>query len=170
MRIQGYYEKLSAFARGWIYRVLYSIHGGKGLKLYPRAYFNGSSKGKVHMGEKVLFYHDVEICIDDPNAEVIIGDRSYLNRRSQIKCQKKVSIGSDCAISWDVSIMDTDYHSIDGKPKSEEICIGNHVWIGCKSTILKGVKIGDGAVIAAGSLVNRDVPPYALVGGYQLRC
>lgn len=61
--------------------------------------------------------------------------------------------------------MDTDYHSIDNKIVSERVIIGNHVWIGCKSIILKGVTIGDGAIIAAGSVVNNDVPPKSLVGG-----
>lgn len=49
------------------------------------------------------------------------------------------------------------------------ISIGDHVWIGARSTILKGVSIGDGAVVAAGSLVTRDVPPGALVGGSPAR-
>lgn len=47
----------------------------------------------------------------------------------------------------------------------KETEIGNDVWIGCNSTILRGVHIGDGAVIGANSLVNRDVPPYAVVAG-----
>lgn len=61
--------------------------------------------------------------------------------------------------------MDTDYHSIDGKPYTVPVTIGNHVWIGCKSIILKGVNIGDGAIIAAGSVVTKDVPPFSLVAG-----
>ena len=48
---------------------------------------------------------------------------------------------------------------------SKPIKIGNHVWIGQRATVLKGVTIGDGAVIAAGSIVTRDVPPHSLVGG-----
>ncbi|MEO1486680.1 MAG: CatB-related O-acetyltransferase, partial [Bacteroidota bacterium] len=43
--------------------------------------------------------------------------------------------------------------------------IGNDVWIGAQVTILDGVKIGDGAIIASGALVNRDVPPYSIWGG-----
>jgi acetyltransferase-like isoleucine patch superfamily enzyme len=50
-------------------------------------------------------------------------------------------------------------------PFEKKCTIGNDVWIGCNSTILRGVKIGDGAVIGANSLVNKDVPPYAIVAG-----
>lgn len=50
-------------------------------------------------------------------------------------------------------------------PFEKECEIGNDVWIGCNSTILRGVKIGHGAVIGANSLVNKDVPPYAIVVG-----
>lgn len=46
-----------------------------------------------------------------------------------------------------------------------DIIVGNDVWIGAKSTIMSGVKISDGSVVAAGSLVTKDVPPYAIVGG-----
>lgn len=48
---------------------------------------------------------------------------------------------------------------------AQEIEIGDHVWVGLRSVILKGVKIGNGAIIAAGSLVNRDVPPNSLAAG-----
>ena len=54
-------------------------------------------------------------------------------------------------------------------PFEKECKIGNDVWIGCNSTILRGVKIGDGAVIGANSLVNKNVPPYAVVVGSPAR-
>lgn len=51
----------------------------------------------------------------------------------------------------------------------QDICIKNDVWIGCNAVILKGVTIGECAVIAAGSIVSKDVPPYAVVGGSPAR-
>ena len=68
-------------------------------------------------------------------------------------------------INWLKSIWKKIEELVNGKDDSAAIAIGNHVWIGCKSTILKGVTIGDGSVIAAGSLVNRNVPAHVLVGG-----
>ena len=52
-----------------------------------------------------------------------------------------------------------------GKCNTDEVIIGNNVWIGARVTILKGVRIGDGAVIAAGTIVNKDVPARALAAG-----
>ena len=58
---------------------------------------------------------------------------------------------------------------ITGELVSNEINIGNNVWCGANVTILKGVHIGDGAVIAAGAVVNRDVPAHTVVGGVPAR-
>ena len=52
---------------------------------------------------------------------------------------------------------------------TKPIEIGDHVWIGLRAIILKGVKIGNGSVIAAGAVVTRDVPPYSLVAGVPAR-
>ena len=65
--------------------------------------------------------------------------------------------------------MDSDMHSFYEnnklKNKTSEIVIGDNVWIGARATILKGVTIGDGAVIASNSVVTKDVPAKCLVGG-----
>ncbi len=73
-----------------------------------------------------------------------------------------------------MTIIDTDFHRIiDSTLKNNIICesinIGNHVWIGCNVTILKGVNIGDNSIIAAGSIVNKDVPKNCLAGGNPAR-
>ena len=159
-----------AVIRGKCFRIFHKVKGGSLLMVYPGVHANCRKKDSIILGEKVRLYHDVGLYIDSKNGKICIGDSTYINRRSEIKCMESVNIGRDCAISWDVSIMDTDYHVINDSYMSAPINIGDHVWIGCKSTILKGVTIGDGAVIAAGTLVNRDVPPKALVGGCQLRC
>ena len=79
--------------------------------------------------------------------------------------KQRVTIGADCAVSWDVMISDTDNHVLDGERGCAPVTIGDRVWIGARATVLKGVTIGDGAVVAAGALVTRDVPAGALVGG-----
>lgn len=99
-------------------------------------------------------------------AELELGG-GYIMNSAHIRCLKKIKIGEDVAIARDVIILDSDRHEIlyDGYVQTKEISIGNHVWIGSRVTILKGVKIGDGAIIAAGSVVSKDVPAKTLVGG-----
>lgn len=91
----------------------------------------------------------------------------YMNYAAMIECFDSITIGDDVAISENVVIRDSDNHKLiqDGYQSTQPIVIGNHVWIGMNSVILKGVTIGDGAVIAAGSVVTKDVPPASLVAG-----
>lgn len=91
----------------------------------------------------------------------------YFNTNTKIRCHQMIEIGHDVAISHDVTIMDSDAHEIVSyaHTKTAPIHIGNHVWIGTRATILKGVDIGEGAVIAAGAVVTHDVPPHSIVGG-----
>jgi acetyltransferase-like isoleucine patch superfamily enzyme len=102
-----------------------------------------------------------------------IGDGTYIGESNNIRAAGgSISIGSNCLISQQVSIIASD-HGInkDELMKSQkwvkkgDIVIGDDVWIGCSSQILSGVTIGNGAVIAAGSLVNKDVAPYSIVAG-----
>ncbi len=124
---------------------------------------------RLRVGSDVRLFSRVGIYLDGPDAEVEIGDNTYINDRTEIKCRRRVRIGKDCAIAWDVLIMDSDYHLIDGDDGTSEVSIGDHVWIGAGAKILKGVTVGPGAVIAAGSLVIRDVPTCAMVGGSPAR-
>lgn len=100
------------------------------------------------------------------NAELKLG-KGFINNNTKISCFEKITIGDDVKISEDVIIRDSDNHMIvrSNYVKTAPICIGNHVWIGARAIILKGVTIGDGAVIAAGSVVTKDVPPNSLAGG-----
>lgn len=99
------------------------------------------------------------------NSTLYLGSNSFINCDCKIRCHSSIKIGDNCAISHDVTIMDGDGHKLDNKEKNSPVEIGNHVWIGTRVTILKGVHIGNGAVIASGSLVNKDVPENSLVGG-----
>lgn len=94
-----------------------------------------------------------------------IGANTYVNPNTLIIANYNVCIGAGCAISWNVQIIDDDFHSINNRPCKSPIVIGNHVWIGSDVKIIKGSKIGDGCVIAANSLVVGEFPPNSLVGG-----
>ena len=107
-------------------------------------------------------------------ASLLIGDETYINHDAFIRCRNSISIGYNCAIAYGVLIQDSDYHTLyseDGecKPETLPITVGNNVWIGARAIILKGVTIGDGAIIAAGSIVTKDVPPHCVVGGNPAR-
>ena len=93
--------------------------------------------------------------------------RGYVNHNFNLSCFESISIGMGVVISENVTVRDSDDHTIVGsnKPMTQPIVIGDHVWIGMNVTILKGVKIGNGAIIAAGAVVTHDVPENALAGG-----
>lgn len=97
----------------------------------------------------------------------------YMNHECVIDCFDSISIGHHVVISERVVLRDSDNHVIkDVKGMELEkpvvtapIVIGDHVWIGMNVVVLKGVTIGEGAVVAAGSVVNKDVQPHCLVAG-----
>jgi tetrahydrodipicolinate N-acetyltransferase len=106
-------------------------------------------------------------------AHLEIGPESYINYDSTVSCFEHITIGADCAISWNTNILDANTHELIvaglPRPRSRPIVIGDHVWIGTGATILSGVTIGDGAVVAAGSVVTSDVPGMAVVAGNPAR-
>lgn len=87
-----------------------------------------------------------------------------------LSCTDSITIGDGTVIAEDVIIRDHDGHEvIGGRGSAAPIVIGKHVWIGMRAMILKGVSIGDGAVIAAGAVVTKDVAPNTIVGGNPAR-
>lgn len=125
--------------------------------------------------------------ISDRDGSVIsIGEKTFIGS-SNIVCAEHIEIGSDVLIAWGCWIVDHNSHSISWSKRSNDVkdwyigkknwgnvlCspvkIGNKVWIGFNSIILKGVTIGEGAVIGAGSVVTKDVPPYTVVAGNPAR-
>lgn len=127
------------------------------------------NKGGKITAENCQFYSGVRIEIGH-SGHVHIGNGTYINRNTLIVAEKEVKIGRDCKISWDVIIMDTDQHPLNSStPVRRPVTIEDKAWIGCRCTILKGVTIGEGAIIAAGSVVTRDVPPYSIYGGVPAR-
>jgi acetyltransferase-like isoleucine patch superfamily enzyme len=104
-----------------------------------------------------------------PGGRITIGDGTYLNRRAEVIAAREVRIGRDCKIAWDVVIMDTDQHELNGADRTAPVVIEDSVWIGCRAIVLKGVHIGAGAVIGAGSVVTHDVAAGAHVAGAPAR-
>lgn len=114
-----------------------------------------------------MFYNSTIQVFED--AKLSLG-KGYMNTDSLIACSKQITIGDGVAIARGVYIYDGDHHDIlndSGEVcnPAKEIVIGNHVWIGAGAMILKGVTIGDGAVIAAGAVVTHDVPAKCMAAG-----
>jgi len=103
---------------------------------------------------------------------ISIGDNVYLNKNVSITARDEVTIGNNVLIGPNV-VINTGNHTFSDRDipivkqghTSEKIVIGDDVWIAANAIILKGVNIGEGSVVAAGAVVNKDVPPYTVVGG-----
>ena len=121
-----------------------------------------------HCDGVVSLQRGVRVVVD--GGRLTIGHGTNVNGvGTKILCSQGITIGELCTFSWDVQLLDSDFHAItvDGveQPSSGPITIGDRVWVGTRAVVLKGVTIGDGAVIAAGAVVTKDVPPGAVVGG-----
>ncbi len=118
------------------------------------------------------------------NGKMVVGDYCYFTN-AVLLCEMEICIGNYVVIGWNTTVTDTDFHPLSpaeriadavacsplgkGRPRPEvlrkPVIIEDNVWIGPNATILKGVRIGAGAFVEAGSLVTRDVPPRARVLG-----
>lgn len=107
--------------------------------------------------------------------QLVIGDRTVIGYKTLISVQQSVRIGNDCMIAEGCMIFDNDGHPLSPYRRLRKeavrhdevkpVVIEDNVWIGARSIILKGVRIGEGAVVGAQSLIVRDVPPYCVVRG-----
>ena len=109
------------------------------------------------------------------NGTIIVGDNFCITAESSIISHERIEFGNDCLLSWEIVIMDTDFHKIVDSTDTftnpnEPIVIGNHVWIGSRCTVLKGSLIPNNSIIAANSLVNKAYKNENCVyGGNPLR-
>ena len=121
-----------------------------------------------HVGGRVALQRGVRIVVD--SGRLSIGAGTNVNGLgTKILCAESVTIGAGCTFSWEVQVLDNDFHAITSggtqQPSRAPVVIGDRVWVGTRAVILKGVTIGDGAIVAAGAVVTKDVPPGAIVAG-----
>ncbi len=122
-----------------------------------------SSGARIAVAGDFLMYSGHTVYVGE-NAVLRLGS-GYTNWGLNLACFERIEIGEDVAIAENVAIRDSDNHSVGTGEVTQPVKIGNHVWIGMNSVVLKGVSIGDGAVVAAGSVVVEDVPARTLVAG-----
>lgn len=132
-----------------------------------------------------------QITFESKEGQIVIGNNSFIGS-SQLICRDKITIKNNVFIAWGCCIYDHNSHSLDFKDrqnditqqledykkglnfienknwdvvKSSPILIKSNAWVGMNCIILKGVTIGEGAIVAAGSVVTKDVPDWTVVGG-----
>lgn len=134
--------------------------GGVGIFDRSRSRTIWEVAGKVIFHGKCNMGHGSRVSVNKTGV-LEFGDKFVISAESAIVCSKHISFGDGCLLSWDILVMDTDFHNIyssDGTCVNApaEIIIGDNVWVGCRATIMKGVVIAPGSIIGAGAVITKS--------------
>jgi acetyltransferase-like isoleucine patch superfamily enzyme len=120
---------------------------------------------------------------ENKDSRIILGNNVFVGGKTIFDCLQEINVSDNVLISYECILSDHDSHSIESKKRegdlykfqfkkmnwdqvnSKPIFIKKNAWIGMRSIILKGVTVGEGSIVAAGSVVTKDVPDYTLVAG-----
>lgn len=155
----------------------------------------GQRSDDVKVGDNSVL--GCRITLEREIGNVIIGNNTYIGKGTNLICAHAISVGSNVLISWGCTLIDHDSHSIHWVERTEDvqkwreglrngiedaaalkdwsnvlaspIRIGDKVWIGFNTIVIKSVTIGEGAVIGAGSVVTKDVPSWTVAAGNPAR-
>lgn len=130
---------------------------------------------RVVIGEQCLISAGVSFVVT-ATGSITLGNRVYIGKSCVLASAIGITIGDNTMLAEFVSVIDAD-HGVekngipirDQELKPFPVTIGSDVWVGRGSAILKGISIGDGAIIGANSVVTHDVPPFAIVCGSPAR-
>jgi galactoside O-acetyltransferase len=168
---------------GWRSRFSSAVKIGRGSSIAWRRIRNVKGNS-LRVGENSIVHADISF--EEAGGEIRIGNRSFIGR-SHLVCYRSLTIGDDVIMSWGVTIVDHDSHGISWEERCDDVVdwakgqkswkhvahapvvVQDKVWIGFNVSVLKGVTIGEGAVIGACSVVTHDIPPYALAVGNPAR-
>lgn len=134
----------------------------------PRSEITIDRGGKLSVG-KMLKIRDGSKIIVRKDGNCLIGKDCFINSNSLIVCHENIEIGNHCQISPGVQIYDHDHDFRDEqgirskKYKCSSVIIGNNVWIGAGSVVLRGTKIGNNCTIGAGSIIKGNIPDNTVV-------
>jgi acetyltransferase-like isoleucine patch superfamily enzyme len=179
--------------RWWAYprvRLLFAINGipwGRGWRFYGVPVVQKHRRSQMHFGPGLQLRSSIHSNPLGPNHPVImatwragavleIGD-NFAITGGTLCVAEQILIGSNVTVGANTSIVDADFHSLDAEVRKREtsggktapIVIESDVFIGMNCLILKGVTIGRGSVVGAGSVLTRDVPPDVIVAGNPAR-
>jgi acetyltransferase-like isoleucine patch superfamily enzyme len=152
---------------------------------FERISTRGGNGSRLSIGQNTIV--EGRLVLERGGARIVIGDRSFVGGNTLLGVADGIFVGSDVLISFDVLMMDHDGHSLHFSERATDvedwarrvkdwthvrtapIHIGDEAWIGARAVILPGVRIGQCAVVAAASVVTRDVPPFTVVAGNPAR-
>ena len=187
--LRGLREKLfMGESSGWVLvgkqvsiRYAAYLQAGKELIIEDYAEINARSTQKIILGNRVTIgkyaiIRPGNLYGGEPGEGLVVGDHSNIGPYCYIGCSGHISIGNNVMISPRVSIY-AENHVFDKTDatiksqgvKKEKVVIEDDCWIASNSILLAGVTIGKGSVVAAGSVVTQDVPPYSVVAGVPAR-
>jgi acetyltransferase-like isoleucine patch superfamily enzyme len=130
---------------------------------------------------------EAAIVFEKDSARISIGSRTHVGGGTVLAAACNIEIGDDVLVAFGALIMDHNSHSLSFRERRddvrewiqgrkdwtrvqiESVRISDKAWIGARAIILKGVTVGEGAIVAAGSVVTRDVPPWSIAGGNPAR-
>lgn len=167
--------------KGLLVRALLAVRGATGgtrvrggRRLVVRGRLRVRGPGRIVLGDDLIIADRTDIYTHARDALVTIGDRSYLNG-TRFGCARAITVGPG-AILADARFFDTDMHPLGRDRHSKAapigtapVVLGSNVWVGAGAFVLKGITIGDHSVVAAASVVTKDVPPDTIVGGNPAR-
>lgn len=132
------------------------------------------NRGRMTFGDRVRLVSDVATLelVSLEGGHLEIGENVFINYGSSLVAASHVVVGNDCLIGTHVIVMDCDFHCVEDKSwdtTGKPITLEDRVWLGNRSIILKGITVGHDAVVAAGSVVTKDVPARTVVAGNPAR-
>jgi len=167
----------------WLLFIVKGVKWGRGWRILGAPLIQRFGGSSIHIGDRVILrswvssnpvapYHPVFLSTRSEEAEITIGDEVGITGGSIIAAQR-VEIGNRVLVGGNCLITDSDFHPLDKKERVQEpkkincrpVLIGDDVFIGTQSIILKGSSIGTGSIIGAGSVVSGKIPANVIAAG-----
>lgn len=146
--------------------------------LCNRLFHAPGDRGLLHVAKGGLLQLGGDIRIAgsarlEVTGELVIGSHTRIGVNARILATSHIAIGEGVAMGPECMILDSDLHGLaiggEHRAMTAPVTIGDHVWIGSRCTFLKGAIVGEGSVVAAGSVVTGEIPPGVVAGGIPAR-